>query len=403
VTPELRRLATELPARALTRDELAALAYLRSPAVRAARARVEAARTGYAQSADLADLVALYRSFLRDTQTRVGPDKSRRATERIAPSPNIDALSGELVQKTIDIAFQDLRRVVRDTVAEAGRAHADAVRLKEARRVLRDDVALHKALVAVLRTRFEAGLVSQAGLLAFRARLEALRTELEILDEETAVVRARWNRLLSRPENAAVVLDVAPSGTPADEKDAEYGESQELRAAVLAAERATVAVRLAETMTLPRMDLGSSRFERERAGEAGVQRGEVFKEPGRGIMPRWDFGVREAQVTEMRARLQTTERARDAERDRIATRVREALYAVDASWRRWSIHDREIVPLAERSFQSTRGAYEGNRAGYIELLDSARRLLKARLQRIDARRDHAHARARLLEATGGKR
>ena len=112
------------------------------------------------------------------------------------------------------------------------------------------------------------------------------------------------------------------------------------------------------------------------------------------------LGVREAQVTEMRARRQAAERMRDATRDRVRTEVREALFQLDAAERRWRVHLKELVPLAERSFESTRGAYEGNRAGYIELLDSARRLLRARLGRIDAERGRAHARARLLQAVG---
>ncbi|MCZ6573775.1 MAG: TolC family protein [Planctomycetota bacterium] len=411
---ELRRVAsseqalTELLLRPVSREDLEALAWLRSPVVQAARARVEAARTAYAQSADLKDLVALYRSFSRNTETRVGPEKSRLATDRLAPSPNIEALSGEIVQKTVAIAFENLRRTIRDTVAAAEKAHADAARLRAARRILKADVDLHESLVSVVRVRFEAGGATQAGLLAFQSRLESSRTELSILGEEEAAVRARWNRLLDRPYNAAALLDVLPSGPVpgASGPDAAavvanaQAQNEEYRSAALAAARSALAVRLAETMTLPRFDLGSSRFERERAGEAGVQRRTVFPEPGRMLAPRADFGVREAQVSEMRARKRATDRDRDASRDETQTRAREALFALDAARRRWLLYENEVVPLAQRSFESARGAYEGNRTGYIELLDRARALLAARLGRVDARRAHAHADAGLLRAVG---
>jgi len=394
--------------RPLSSIDLAALAWLRSPGVEAARAELEAARTGYAQSADLKNLVALYRSFVRETRTRVGPEASRRATGSVAPSPNVDALSAEVVARTVAIAFERLRRVVRDVVAAAGVAHADAARLAAARRIVREDVRLHEGLVAVLKARFEAGTSKQAALLAFQARLEALRTELRILDEQAAAVRARWNRLLNRPEAAPVNLDVPPSGpVPAEAAGDDTGtvtlaleERQEGRIARLAAERAAVAVRLAETMTLPRMDLGASRFERERAGEAGAQRGAVFPEPGRADMPRWDFGVREAQVTEMRARQRAAERSRDAVTDETQAVVRSALFAVEAARRRWQVHKTDLVPLAVQSFEVVRGAYESNDAGYIELLDGARELLRARLGLVDARLAHAHARAARLTAVG---
>lgn len=393
-------LATPIP-----RTDLEALAYLRAPEVRAARERLEAARTHYRQSADLKDLVALYRSFLRETRTRVGPERSRRTTESIAPYPNIDALSGELVERGVAIAFEELRRTIRDVVADAERVHADAVRLAAARGVMQKDVELHRSLVKVLRARLEAGTATQAALLAFQARLEALNTELEILGEQEAAVRARWNRILRRAESASIQLAVTaarPQPVPAADRVRALAleEQQSLRIATLRAERQAIAVRLAETMTLPRMDLGTSRFERERAGEAGAQRGAVFPAPGRASPPRWDFGVREAQVAEMRARKQAADHERIASRDRTEAKSRTALFALDAAGRRRRIHGVELVPLAERAFETTRGSYEGNRAGYIELLDSDRRLLGARLGQIDARRDYSHARARLLQAVG---
>jgi outer membrane protein TolC len=387
----------------IPRTDLEGLAYLRSPAVRAARERLAAARTHYQQSADLKDLVALYRSFLRETRTRVGPERSRRATAAIAPYPNIDALSGELIKRRVAVAFEELRQTIRDTVANAERAHADAVRLAAAQGIVRKDVQLHRSLVKVLRVRLEAGTATQAALLAFQARLEALQTELEILGEQQAAVRANWNRLLHRPVGARVQL-AAVATPPAASRPAvdrvgalALAEQQSLRIANLRAERQAIAVRLAETMTLPRMDLGTSRFERERAGEAGVQRGKDFGGP---TPPRWDFGVREAQVAEMRARKEAADHMRDATRDRTQAAARTALFSLDAAHRRWSVHTAQLVPLAERSFEATRGSYEGNRATYIELLDSDRRLLDARLGLIDARRDYSHAHARLLQAVG---
>jgi outer membrane protein TolC len=389
----------------VSRTDLEGLAYLRSPEVRAARDRLAAARTHYRQSADLKDLVALYRSFLREARTRVGPERSRRATESIAPYPNIDALSGELVEKGVATAFEELRRTIRDAVAYAERAHADAVRLAAARGVVKKDVELHRSLVKVLRARLEAGTATQAALFAFQARLEALKTELEILDEQKAAVRARWNRILRRSENAPIHLAVTatrPDGVPAADRVRTLAleEQQSLRIATLRADRQAIAVRLAETMTFPRLDLGTSRFERERFGEAGAQRSAVFPAPGRASPPRRDFGVREAQVTELRARKQAADQERIAARDRTQAEARTALFALDAAERRWRTHSVELVPLAERAFVTTRGSYEGNRAGYIELLDSDRRLLEARLGQIDARRDYSHARAQLLKAVG---
>jgi hypothetical protein len=402
------RLAARL-AESVDRDELAVLAWLLSPTVRAAEARYRAARTAYAQSKDLGDLVALYRSFARDSMIGVGPEASRRGAGMIAPSPNVDAISGEITQRRIAIAWEELRSVIRDTVADAWRAHADAAHLQRTRAIVREELALDESLLDVLRARLESGRGNQAGYLAFEARLERLRTELAILGDREAVVRARWNQLLGRPDDAPTGLvvrhadtDDAVASPPADAVATALVERQELRIARLRNERAELAVRLAETMTLPRMDVGSARFERERAGEAGAQRGPVFPEPGRGIMPRADFGVREAQVAEMRARSESTGEGLAAMRDAVRTEVRRALFARESARRRVAVHETSVVPLAERAQQAARGAYEGNRAGYIEILDAVRRALDARIALADARRDAVHADAGVLRAIGGR-
>ncbi len=407
VAADERALAAFLRA-PISRDDFEALVWLRSPDVAAARADVAAARTGYQQSTDLQDLVAQYRSFLRETKTRVGPQRSRRATGAIAPAPNIDALSGELVARKVSVAQQAWRRTVRDVVAAAERAHADGVRLLAMLDLVNADVVLHESLVRIVEARLESGQATQAALLTFRARLESLRTSAKVLVDEQAGLRARWNRLLDRAENAPVNLRVVSDAVPAMDAgpDADawvalgLREQQAVRIAALRVDMGAIAVRLAETMTLPRLDLGSSRLERERAGEAGVQRGMVFPEPGRMSMPRAEFGVREAQIAEMRARLESAQRQLESVRAGTQQSVRAALVAMDTAHRRYSVLHDDIVPLATRALDSTRGSYEGNRASYIELLDNARRLLRARQDLVSARRDFAHARAQRLRAVG---
>lgn len=394
----------------VSEDDLALLAWLRSPAVSAARDHLEAARTSYRQSTDLEDLVALYRSFLRDTDVRFGPERSRRPAEAVTTSPGIARLSLDVAGRTVEMAFQDLRAAVRDTTAGSRRLHADAARLRETRRIVAEEVALDDQLVRVLRARFESGKGSQAAVLAFEARLERLRTELVILGEQEAALRSAWNALLDRGEDAPVNLDVepapvgprpVPSGT-ASLVERALATRPEFISAELAAERAALGVRLAETMTLPRMDVGSSRFERERAGEAGVQRGAVFPAPGRMVMPRYDFGVREAQVGEMRSRAAAMERMREGMRNRVRVEVHRAIFALDSAWRRTETLAGEVIPRAERGLASTRSGYEADRETYLDLLDSVRRLLDARLGLADTRRDLAHARALLLEAVGAE-
>ena len=64
------------------------------------------------------------------------------------------------------------------------------------------------------------------------------------------------------------------------------------------------------------------------------------------------------------------------------------------------IREAESLPAAERALRAARGAYEGNRSDYAALLDAARSLVRARLDRSGAVRDLAIARAELLALAG---
>jgi outer membrane protein TolC len=353
-------------------EALAGLAWLRSPAVRAARERAEAARAGYRLATELEDLAALYRSF----EEKPAPGM---------PYLGISTLSGEIVNRSVDIAFEDLRAVVRETVAEALTLHAEGARLVAARSILGEELALERDLMEVLEARLESGEESQAALLAFRASVERLQTELAILEEREPVIRARMNRLLDRPPEAPVALGGAGAAGAETELDVTKltalagRERQELRRASFAVERARAALRIAETMALPHSSF---------PGTA----------PPTGARP--DFGVRAGQVEEMRARLRAFEAAREETEGMVAAEVRSAAFEVSAAGRRVTLFRTEVVPLARKAVDAVRGAYEGNRAGYLDLLEAVRRLLQARLELADAARDLARARAGLLGAVG---
>jgi len=409
--PDSDRIAGDEPsiaaflAKPFSADDLAALAVRRSDAVAAARAKLEAARTGYRQAADLDDLAALYRSYSRGLELRVGPARHRRSAGAIAPSPNVSALSGEMVGLSVRLAGEELRRVRLAVLPRARRAHAEIVHWAESRRIVGEDVGLLESLHEVMRARLETGQANQAGYLALTATLASRRTELDVLGDREPEFRARLNRLLARPDAAAATLSLAASPEVATPTDAEIlvrarTANPDLRAARLRAERAAVAVRMAETMTLPRLDVGSSRFERDRAGEAGADRGPVFPDPGRMVMPRAGFGVREAQVAEMRARSAALAAAgRETER-RVAADLRRALFSLTSARKRARTLASEVVPAAERALRAARGSYEGNRSGYLDLLDAARNLVRARLDRSAAVRDLSISRAEVLAVAG---
>ena len=60
----------------------------------------------------------------------------------------------------------------------------------------------------------------------------------------------------------------------------------------------------------------------------------------------------------------------------------------------------EVVPRSLRAVKAVRGAWAGNRSGYLDLLDTVRRALDSRLKKVDAAREAARHRAGLLRAVG---
>lgn len=387
VAADPERLSTLL-SEPVSADTLAALAVLRDPRIDAAWARYEAARTGYAQSADLTDLLRRYRSFLRGVETGVGPGRSRMVRMGGAPYPDVETLSAELADRMARMAFEDVRQAVRDVVAESWRVHADAARLARRRAILVEQVGLEEGLVDATEARLESGRASQAAYLALTSRLDELRADLEDLDDRRDQVLAGWNRLLSRPADAPADLDVAFGATdpaPLDDDawaDRALASRPEVRRAELSVERAELAVRMAATMSRPRRDA--------RPTDA----------PPGAVPPRADFGVRDAQVAEMRAVAEAARRQATGVRDATAEATRSALAELRTAHRRVAVLRDDVVPRAADALESVHAAYAADRQSYLDLLEAERRVLRARLDLATARERVVDARARVLLATG---
>ncbi|MEP7029151.1 MAG: TolC family protein, partial [Candidatus Eisenbacteria bacterium] len=84
----------------------------------------------------------------------------------------------------------------------------------------------------------------------------------------------------------------------------------------------------------------------------------------------------------------------------IEREVIEALAREEEAEHDLEVLDHGVLPAATQSVTAIRNSYEANRASFLALLDSARSLAEARLDRIDAQARRDAARADLARALG---
>jgi hypothetical protein len=222
-------------------------------------------------------------------------------------------------------------------------------------------------------------------------RVEQLRTEQEA---EAEVRRAELNRLLARPPDAPVEtgarLGLVPETRSLEAVQASAeGESPELRAAAVAAERDRLA-----------RDLASRAGQPDLVVQAGyMNRG--------GLDPMWQAGVGvslplwrkriDASRAEAEIRQRATEQRRESVRLQLRFRNQERLAQLRATERNARLYEDGIIPQDQMSVESAIASYESGQVPFVAVLEALTTLYQDRvaLKRLLAR--HAQLRAGLDE------
>jgi outer membrane protein TolC len=272
-------------------------------------------------------------------------------------------------------------------------AHAQMYLLRRSERITRELLDLMARLEKIAQARYAGGLAMQQDVIRAQVEQTAMRNDLIVLENDSRMLRARVNMLLSRPANAPLADPEAlpPLPSPARLDYAALEERARGRNPRLFAEDA--AIRSAEK----KRELAyKERYPDFMLGVTPVQYRNSIKE--------WELMVefnlplqqasRRSMERESEAMLAAARAKRDATANQVLSELAENLSGIEAARRAETLAATSFLPQAELAFDSALAAYENGQVDFATLLEAQREIRKSRLARIKAQ---AEARARLAE------
>ncbi len=298
-------------------------------------------------------------------------------------------------------AFWDLhagRLLVASKVADA---HFRILRLNQERNLIADSIVANRKIVGVWRERRKAGLLSDTELLRHEAEHESLTRTLLDLDRLRGLAHLQLETLCggsSLPRTSSHLSDVRIPALPTRTTSAVMTRRPDLLAAESRVRSAFQLEESARLHLLPSLTLG--------AGASGESASLLsgFREWTASVGPRLDIPIYDPR------RLASVDVHRAATDEAAALYRRKALLAfqeVEGSYlnlasrhRQLQVAQREVTAL-EKARKNTLDTFENGIVSQIELLESERRSLEGKRQRLALRHALLRDHLALIRALGG--
>ena len=347
-----------------------------------------------------------YGLFLRQVETRVGPQRQRFGLRQMIPWPaTLQAAADAAASAALaaERRFEAEGLALESRVAEA---YWGLWQVQRTRAIRVEQRALLDQLAAMIRTRIEIGKASLADAAQLDLAIARLDDSLLLLDEDRHHGAAELRAVIGAPPDQAIpVVDsepviAVPAMTPAELRVSARSHPL-ITGHEAVAEMGEHDARRARAMGWPGLTLGLDYID--------VGPATVGDQPDSGkdaviatiglSLPLWRGSYRsEARSAEARA---AAARARQrAAVQHADSGIHHASTHVAATARRVRLYQRTLLPQSDTVYEAVIGAYQTGAAPLADALAAQRSILELRIQHVTAQADHARAWARLEAIVG---
>lgn len=383
-----------------------AYAALNNPALKAAYYRWSAAVEKAPQARALPNPKVSYSHYIREVETRVGPQKNRFALMQMVPWPTkLTSKSDMAVREALSQKYlYDAEKL--SLFFKVRKAYYEYYYLGQSLQVVKDNTALLKNIEDVIRTRYEASAATNPSLIQLQVELGKQEDRLKSLEALRPAVASRLNAAIGRsPE-----MDLPwPGGAPGDAPSLNENEllaalqsdNPGLKTARARIQAAEAGERLARAQYLPDFDLGASFIETDRRTDMSLK--DNGKDPVMLTLelslPIW-WNKYAAGVREAKANTKAAESALTDKSNQLSADLRMAFFNYGDAERKLNLFGKTLIPKAEQALEASRTAFSAGKVGFADLLDAERTLLELRLMAERAKVDQSIRLAELEMLSG---
>jgi len=378
---------TDLPAldEQSTLDDYLAYAALNNPGLEAAFDRWKAALERVPQVRSLPDPKFTYTYFIREIETRTGPQRQRVSLAQTFPWFGTLELRGDVALEAANAAQQQYETAKLRLFYQVEHAYYEYYYLARAVAVTEEMLQLLTNLEKVAETQYTTGKAPYADLIKAQVEVDKLDDRLRTLRDQRSPIVAKLNAALNRREDALLPW---PSDIP--EENVSFSDEQvfvwltdnnpELKALDAAIAKETSAVDLAKKGYYPDFTLGVNYM------ETGIARMPDVRDSGEdpvAVMlsvnvPVWRDKYA-AAVNEAHARYKAAKNDRRQRENTLVAEIDMVLYKFRDAERKIVLYRDSLIPKAERSLNATRQAFAAGKSGFFDVIEAERTLLEFKL------------------------
>jgi outer membrane protein TolC len=361
----------------LTLEHVIAGALRENPELRSAHAGWEAMRERPALERTLPNPMFKYGGM---DMTRGGnwpnTDEKRFMVEQEFPWFGKLGLRGQVAAKEAETMQREYEAMQREVIWMVKESYFDLYGVQHSLSITRAEKDVLERVATVAITKYSTGEVTQQDVLKAQAEISMVREKLYDLEQQEAVLKARINQLLNRRPDSPLGMAVTP---PADAFDLDLEElftaakrnRPEIKSAQAQIEGSEAERELMKKESFPDYRLGVE-YRSFRAGEDMVMFTVGFDLPiWRG---KYKAGVREAEKM-----IESSKAAKEAAEKQAAFDVADAHFKLLAARRTLDLYKNVLIPQAQARFDASEAGYGTGKVDFLDLLESERFLLNARV------------------------
>jgi cobalt-zinc-cadmium efflux system outer membrane protein len=387
----------------LTVEQAIAEAREANPEIRAAARRVDLARMKTATARSLDDPMLM----VRDWQTPLAkPWDLNQAqlmfmVQQTFPNREKRDMRARVAGDSVEVAAGDLETIRQEIEGEVRKTCADLKRNADALKVHDRQAVLMKEALAGAMAEYTTGKISQADVLRAQMAVTRLSEHMIELEQDGDAARAQLNALLGRRPDEDIEISgayAAPVAVPAIEELEQAAIDHRPELAALRKQIATAQdeSRLVHMATRPDFTVG--------LGYMLMPTGSTFRNAYMAEfsmnLPRFNRDRHEGEAKQADAATAVTQSELDARTSAAFLEVRQAQIELVASGKRVKLYRDTLLPQADATFKAATAAYQNDRAGFANLIESQNVLLEVETALYTAEAAVDAGVARLERATG---
>jgi cobalt-zinc-cadmium efflux system outer membrane protein len=383
-----------------------AYAALNNPGLEAAFNRWKAATERIPQVKALPDPKFNYVYYVREVETRVGPQRHGLGIAQVFPWFGKLKLRGDVATEAAHAARRRYDAVKLKLFFDVKEAYYEYYFLAKSVAITRESINLAKHLENVARSRYKAAAGTHPDVVRAQVEIGKLEDRYQSLLDLREPIVARLNAALNRPAETDIPwpseIDVEDVNTVDEELLVRLAvENPELQALDFEIGRTRHAIELAKRDYYPDFSLGVNFIDTDDSSVGSPP--DDGKDPVIAMislnLPLWrdkyDAGVREARAEYYAARHQKKEKTNS-----LSSQLKMASYHLRDARRKIDLYGDALLPRARESLKVTESGYLAATGSFTDLIDAQRIFLEFALAYERALTDHAQSLAQLEMLVG---